>query len=53
MLVGAHVYFKDLTKLVRLTDHLKAALLNVCINQLVRLSTNLKMPEGSMHPYNG
>ncbi len=53
MPVGAHVYFKDLTKLVRLTDHLKPALLNFGVNQLVRLSTNLKMPGGSIHPIKG
>jgi len=50
MPLASHVYFEDLTILVRLTGHLKAALLNFCVNQLVRLSTNLKMPGGSMHP---
>ena len=53
MHLGAHVSFKGLTKLVRLTDHLKAALLDFCVNQLMRLSTNLKMPGRSTHPYKG
>ena len=53
MPVVSHVYFEELTKLVWLTDHLKAALLDFCVNQLMRLSTNLKMPGGSMHPFKG
>ena len=53
MPVGAHMYHKELTKLVRLTDHLKAALLNFGVNQLVGLSTNLKMPGGSTHSIKG
>ena len=53
MPLASHVYFEELNRLVWLTDHLEAALLNFCVNQLVGLSPNLKMPGGSMHPFKG